>query len=201
MSLPEAAEAARRLGLRTDFSAPSASRLADGSLVLSAPTAAVSLAHVTAGCAEALGSAATQQLVKRTLDLIAAFRRSPYDDAVATRLADALQALKRAELQACDTALGAAVQDARTTFGKLRVAVNQKTSSELTHLRHADDFRAMKRDLRALGDVVQADARSSAAAREKLEAFKRQALPQVATTLAFIAARLGQMQDLARSAR
>ena len=201
LSVPAAAEAARRLGLKTDFSAPAASRLADGSVVLSAPTTAVSLAHVSAGCVDVLSSAETQQLVKQTLDLIAAFRRAPLDDAVATRLADALQALKRAQLQACDAALGAAVQDARATFGKLRAAVNQKTAAELTHLRHADDFRALKRDLRALGDVVQADARSATSAREKLEAFKRQALPQTATTLAFIVTRLRQMQDLAQRTR
>lgn len=203
LSVPEAEEAARRLGLRAprDFSVPSASRLPDGSVVLAAPTAAVSLAHVSAGCTEALGSATTQLLVKQTLELVAAFRRAPQDDAVAAKLADALQSLKRAQLHACDAALASAVQDARATFGKLRHAVGQTTAAELTHLRHAEDFRAMKRDLRALGEVVEADARKAASAREKLEAFKRQALPQAATTLAFLAARLKQMQDLAQRVR
>jgi hypothetical protein len=161
----------------------------------------VSLAHVSASCAEALGSAATQQLVRQTLGLIAAFRRTPEDEGTAMRLAEALQALKRAQLQTCDAALGAAVEDARTTFGKLRLAAKQRTAAEMTHLRHAEEFRALKRDLRALGEVAQADARNAAGAREKLEAFKRQALPQAATTLAFIAARLGQVQDLAQRVR
>ena len=201
LSATEAAETTRRLGLRTDLSVPRASRLADGSLLLSAPTTAVSLAHISASCAEALGSAATQQLVRQTLGLIAAFRHAPQDEGTAMRLAEALQALKRAQLQTCDAALGAAIEDARNTFGKLRLAAKQRTAAEMTHLRHAEEFRALKRDLRALGDVVRADAHNAAGAREKLVAFKRQALPKAATTLAFIAARLGQVQDLAQRVR
>jgi hypothetical protein len=135
------------------------------------------------------------------LRLIDSFRRNPADEAATGKLAQALRALEKSLMLACDPALAGAIGDARTYFGKLQAAVARKTSAELTYMKHAEEFRAMKKDLKALSDVVQADAQAVAAARDKSESFKKKHLPQAATSLYVVMNRLRQLRDLSERLR
>ena len=199
----EAEEAARRLGLAVpkNFSVPSATRLPDGSVVLAAPTTAVSMARVSASCSQALSDPAARPMTDEVLRLIDAFRRNPTDDAATAKLAQALRAVEKSQMLACDPALAGALGEARTYFGKLQAAVGRKTSSELTYMKHAEEFRAMKKDLKALSDVVQADGQAVAAAREKTESYKKKHLPQAARSLYVVMSRLRQLRDLSERLR
>ena len=199
----EAEEAARRLGLAVpkNFSVPSATRLPDGSVVLAAPTTAVSMARVSASCSQALSDPAARPMTDEVLRLIDAFRRNPTDDASTAKLAQALRAVEKSQMLACDPALAGALGEARTYFGKLQAAVGRKTSAELTYMKHAEEFRAMKKDLKALSDVVQADGQAVAAAREKTESYKKKHLPQAATSLHVVMSRLRQLRDLSERLR
>jgi hypothetical protein len=194
----EAEETARRLGLKTpnNFSVPSATRLPDGSVILAAPTAAVSMARVSASCSEALGSPTTRPLTEEVLGLIDKFRRAPEDDSIGSKLAEALRALHKSPMLSCDPSLESAVAEARSFFGKLHAAVGRKTSAELMYMKHAEEFRAMKRDLKALSDVVQADGQAVAVARDKMEALRKKHLPQAATSLFAVTSKLRQLRDL-----
>lgn len=199
----EAEEAARRLGLSVpkNFSVPSATRLPDGSVVLAAPTTAVSMARVSASCSQALSDPAARPMTDEVLRLIDAFRRNPTDDAATAKLAQALRAVEKSQMLACDPALAGALGEARTYFGKLQAVVGRKTSAELTYMKHAEEFRAMKKDLKALSDVVQADGQAVAAAREKTETYKKKHLPQAATSLYIVMSRLRQLRDLSERLR
>ena len=200
VSAAEAEETVRRLGLKTpqNFSVPSATRLPDGSVILAAPTTAVSMARINASCSAALSSPSTRPLVDGTLTLIDKFRGNPNDDASASKLAEALRALQKTELLSCDPALAGAVSDARNFFGKLHSAVSRQTSTELTYLKHVEEFRSMKRDLRALSDVVQADGQAVASARDKVNALRKKSLSAAATSLFAIKSKLRQLRDMSQ---
>jgi len=203
VSASEAEEAARRLGLQTpkNFSVPSATRLPDGSVVLAAPATAVSMARVSASCSAALSDPAARPLADEVLRLIDAFRRNPGDDTATAKLTEALRRVDKSQMLSCDPALAGAVGEARTFFGKLQAAVGHKTSAELTYMKHAEEFRAMKKDLKALSDVVHADGLAVTGARDKVEAFKKKRLPQAAASLYVITSRLRQLRDLSERLR
>jgi len=198
----EAKEEARRLGIKTqNFSIPSATRLPDGSVVLATPATAVSMAHISAGCSAALSKPGARPLTDEVLRRINQFRKSPNDDTIASKLAEALRVLQKSQMLSCEPGLEGPVTDARNFFGKLHAAVGRKSSAELTYLKHAEEFRAMKKDLRALSDVVQADGRAVAAARDKVDALRKKTLSQAATSLHSITERLLQMRDISERLR
>lgn len=199
VALSEAEATARLLGLKTpkNFSVPSVSRLPDGSVILASPTTAVSMARIGPACSAALGNAGTRPLTEEIMGLVEKFRRAPNDDAVTSKLADALRKLQKSDLPSCDPAFAAALSEARGFFGKLNEATSRKTAAELTYLKHVEEFRSMKKDLRALSDVVQADGKAVVAARDKVVAMRKKNLPEAGARLFTVSSKLQQLRDIA----
>lgn len=200
VALSEAEATARLLGLKTpkNFSVPSVSRLPDGSVILASPTTAVSMARISPSCSAALGgNAGTRPLTEETMGLVEKFRRAPNDDAVTSKLAEALRKLQKSDLPSCDPAFAAALSEARAFFGKLNEATSRKTAAELTYLKHVEEFRSMKKDLRALSDVVQADGKAVVAARDKVVAMRKKNLQEAGARLFTVSSKLQQLRDIA----
>ena len=199
----EAQAAARGLGLAAplELRVPSATRLPGGAVLVAAPTAAVSLARLSAPCGTALSGADARSSLDAALALARRLLQDPAEEATALQLGDALSRLQRSGALACDPALEAAVRELRAFFGKLKTTVERRRAAELTQLRHADELRDRKRDLQALAEVVREDARAAAAARAKLEALRRERLPAVTHELAAAARRLERLRALAEQLR
>ena len=196
----EAVARARALGLSgdVDFRAPSSSRLPDGSTLVAAPTTAVALAHVSEPCSTALRDPSARGAVAEVLGLLDRVRSAPVpDNALLGQLTPRLARLRESGVLSCDPALEGAVTELGRLFGKLQVVRSRQTSSELTYAKHAEAFRAMKRDLRALSEVLQADAKSVAAARAKTAAVAQRSLPGAAKALSEASRRLRRLGELA----
>ena len=199
----EAQAAARGLGLAAplELRVPSATRLPGGAVLVAAPTAAVSLARLSAPCGTALAGADARSSLDEALALARRLLQDLAEETTALKLSDALSRLQRSGALACDPALEAVVRELRAFFGKLKTTVERRRAAELTQLRHADELRDRKRDLQALAEVVREDARAAAAARAKLEALRRERLPAVARELAAAARQLERLRALAEQLR
>lgn len=175
MSSARALEAAAELGAKLkpqSLSEPKTTRLPDGSMLLTAPTQAVTVAHVSAPCAKALTAVekdpgALLGLLKRLRSVDLSQRSQPSLDA----LAAGLKALQASGTLECDPTLRQAADQALAMLAKASQALGQQTAVELTYLKHVNEFRAMKSDLKALSDVLKADAARVAKGRAKTDAY------------------------------
>jgi hypothetical protein len=175
MSSAQALEAASQLGAKLkpqNLRAPQTTRLPDGSVLLTAPTQAVTVAHVSAPCAKALSG--IEKSPERLLDLLKRLRKFDLNqrsqeslDALAT----GLKALQESDAFECDPRLRQAVDDSLSMIRKTSQALGQQTAVELTYVKHLNEFRAAKSDLKALSDVLKTDAARVAKGRAKTDAY------------------------------
>jgi hypothetical protein len=193
----------KSLGLQTppNFKVPSVTRLQDGSTIVASPTAAVSLAKISAPCSEALQGPSSRVLIDEVLRLSELLRTNFQDDSLPGKLSRVLGHIQKSSMMSCDPSLEASVTNARVFFGKLHATLSKKTSSELTYLKHVNEFRAMKSDLKALSDVLQEDAKMVSAAREKAESFKRSGFPSACSNLMESTRKLRQLKGISERIR
>jgi hypothetical protein len=86
-------------------------------------------------------------------------------------LAAGLKALQAGGALECAPTLRQAADQALSMLAKASQALGQQTAVELTYLKHLSEFRAMKSDLKALSDVLKADAARVAKGRAKTDAY------------------------------
>ena len=175
MSSAQALDAASQLGATLkpqSLRAPQTTRLPDGSVLLTAPTQAVTVAHVSAPCAQALSG--IEKAPERLLELLKRLRKfdlSQRSQGSLDALAAGLRALKDSNVSECDPRLRQAVDDSLSMLGKTSQALGQQTAVELTYVKHLNEFRAAKSDLKALSDVLKTDAARVAKGRAKTDAY------------------------------
>ena len=177
VSSSKALQEAAKMGVKltaNSLSKPKTTRLADGSLLLTAPAKAVSMARVAPSCAAALNSMSkSPERLLQPLKILRAFDLATHSPQSLEELTTALRSLRGDDLLSCAPDLIPDVEKALSMLDKVGSAIGQQTSAELIYLKHVNEFRAMKSDLRALSDVLKVDGARVSKMREKVDELVR----------------------------
>ena len=203
VSSQQALHAAEKLGAHLSLESLTRAQstpLPDGSVLLTAPTQAVAMTHVNARCAKALSSAKeAPETISNLLQLLRGLDLSRPAQRDVGALAQALQALQGSPLLDCDERTGASLKETSRAVQQLAEVLDQQTATELTYLRHLNDFRTMKKDLKALSDVLKNDGARVARARAKSDALLQHRGEALARRLSQLEGRLKSFLIYARS--
>lgn len=203
VSSQQALHAAEKLGAHLSLESLTRAKstpLPDGSVLLTKPTRAVTMTHVNARCAKALSSAKeAPETISNLLQLLRGLDLSRPAQRDVGALARALQALQGSPLLDCDERTGASLKETSRAVQQLSEVLDQQTATELTYLRHLNDFRSMKQDLKALSDVLKNDGARVARARAKSDALLQHRGEGLAKRLSQLEGRLRSFLIYARS--
>lgn len=176
--LAEAGAAAAALAGSTQaLNLPGVTPLQDGSRLVAAPAAAVSLARVSQPCFAALTGEPHRRAMHAALRAASHVVKRPEAEEGYAQLAQAVRGLQEADVGACDATLSATLSSVAQLLSKRRAAATAQEATELTYLQHAQEFRAMKQDLQALAGVLRVDAQSVEEARRRRTATQAKLSP------------------------
>jgi hypothetical protein len=196
LSADEARAEARRLGV--PLVVPSAARLADGSALVATQAAAVALTHVSPACARAL-VAQRGDLFRATAVAAAAVARQPLAEDACAALMQALAAMPMPG--ACDASLVAAATQAASLLARREGAARAAQRVELAHAQHAEQLRALQRDLKALEAVLKLDAAAVDAARGRRQALLQSSAQPLAAAAWALSQKLARLEEVAARLR
>jgi hypothetical protein len=195
LSHEEARAQARRIGVPLT-TVPSVARLSDGSALVATSERAVALSHLSPSCVASLTEiGGGGELFRSTAAAAAVVALQPLAEEACETLRRALAIMPAPN--GCDASLAAAATRAATLLGRREAAARASQRAELAYAQHAEQLRALRRDLGALEASLQVDAAAAGAARDRHTALLRSSAEPLAAAAWELSQRLARLGEVA----
>lgn len=206
MSYEEASREAAKFGVQLSADSlkkPQRSSLGDGSLLLVTPAQALNVTHLSSACVASLktGGRAGQGLLSDVLKKLGSFDASIQASEALLRVLQQLDSQRIVSDCEGGGAGGLSLQlrQAIALLEKLTAALQEQTSAELVYLKHVNEFRDAKRDVKALAEVLKKDADRVAQVRGKRDAFLQRRGPALSASFSELAAKLARLEQTSKN--
>lgn len=204
MSFEEASREAAKFGVQLSedsLKKPQRSELGDGSLLLVTPAQALNVTHLSSACVASLKSSGRegQGLLSDVLKKLSSFDASFQASEALLRALQQLESQRIAsDCEGAGGGISLQLRQAIAILGKLTAALQEQTSAELVYLKHVNEFRDAKRDVKALAEVLKKDADRVAQVRGKRDAILQRRGPALSASFTQLASQLSRLEQTSK---